>query len=61
VVKKQVPDQLLDCGERGREGHRERELVETEVERSRVGCRERAGLEREREREVSREIWEGWG
>jgi hypothetical protein len=51
VVKKQVPDQLPDCVERQRV--RERELVEIEVERSRVGCRERAGLERERE--VSRE------
>ncbi len=45
--------------ERDTERVRETELVETEVERSRVGCRERAGLERERE--VSREIWEGWG
>jgi hypothetical protein len=57
VVKKPVPDQLPDCVER----ERERELVETEVERSRVGCQERAGLEREREREVLREMWEGWG
>jgi hypothetical protein len=62
VGKKQVPDQLLDCVERERETQRERErerereLVETEVETSRVGCRERAGLERERERGVERDL-----
>jgi hypothetical protein len=39
VVKKQVPDQLPDCVER----ERERELVETEVERSEWGVERERG------------------